>query len=70
MFITFRFFARARACMIVSAVTLWISEIVPPSVRGSFVNFNGASILLGGVIAGWVGYGIGQLQPGDIHSEQ
>lgn len=70
MFITFRFFAGAGACMIVSAVTLWISEVVPPNVRGSFVNVNGASILLGGVIAAWIGYGFGQFRPGDIHSKQ
>jgi MFS family permease len=68
MFIAFRFFAGAAACMIVSAVTLWMTEVVPPNVRGSFVNVNGASILLGGVVAAWVGYGFSQYQPGNLDS--
>lgn len=70
MFIAFRLFAGAGACMIVSAVTLWISEVVPPNVRGSFVNVNGASILLGGVVAAWIGYGFSQYQPEDLFSKQ
>lgn len=70
MFIAFRFFAGAASCMIVCAVTLWISEVVPPNVRGSFVNVNGASILLGGVAAAWVGYGFSHLHPGDVNSKQ
>lgn len=70
MFIAARFLAGAGSCMIVSAVTLWISEIVPPNVRGSFVNVNGASILIGGAMAAWVGYGFSQLHPGDINNSQ
>ena len=70
MFIAGRFLAGAGACMIVSAVTLWISEIVPPKVRGSFVNVNGASILIGGAMSAWIGYGFGQLHPGDLDSNQ
>ncbi|KIV91946.1 hypothetical protein PV10_06433 [Exophiala mesophila] len=70
MFIAGRFLTGAGACMIVSAVTLWISEIVPPKVRGSFVNVNGASILIGGAMAAWIGYGFAQLHPGDLDSSQ
>lgn len=70
MFIAFRLFAGAAACMIVSAVTLWMSELVPANVRGSFVNVNGASILLGGVMAAWVGYGFAQYQSDNLSSRQ
>lgn len=68
-FVAFRLFAGAAAYMIVSAVPLWISEVVPPNVRGTFVNINGAGILFGGVTAAWVGYGFSKYQTDDISSK-
>jgi sugar porter (SP) family MFS transporter len=70
MFITFRLFAGAAATMMATAVPLWMSEVVPANVRGTFVNISGASILAGGVVAAWVGYGFSKYQSDDIFSNQ
>lgn len=69
-FVAFRLFAGTAAYMIVSAVPLWISEVVPPNVRGTFVNINGVGILFGGVSAAWIGYGFSKYQPDDINTTQ
>ncbi|KAK0387729.1 hypothetical protein NLU13_3974 [Sarocladium strictum] len=56
-FIVFRFVSGAGTYMMISAVTLWMTEIAPPSVRGVFVALIGASLLLGYSSSVWVGYG-------------
>lgn len=43
--------------MMISAVTLWMTEIAPPAVRGVFVSLVGASLLFGYSSSAWVGYG-------------
>lgn len=43
--------------MMISAVTLWMTEVAPPAMRGTFVGLNGASLLFGYAAACWVGYG-------------
>lgn len=43
--------------MMISAVTLWMTEIAPPAVRGVFVSLVGASLLLGYSASAWVGFG-------------
>lgn len=57
MFIAVRPFAGAAAYMIVSAVPVWMSEVVPANIRGPLVNIHGACILLGFSMACWIGYG-------------
>ncbi|RFU26009.1 hypothetical protein B7463_g10338, partial [Scytalidium lignicola] len=57
MFVICRMFAGAAAYMIVSAVPVWMNEVVSPSIRGSLVTFHAAYILLGFAAAAWVGYG-------------
>ncbi|KAH6961814.1 general substrate transporter [Ilyonectria sp. MPI-CAGE-AT-0026] len=56
-FIFFRFISGAGAYMMISAVTLWMTEIAPPAVRGVFVSLVGASLLFGYSASAWVGYG-------------
>lgn len=70
MFVAFRLLAGVAAYMIVAAVPLWMSEVVPANVRGTFVNINGACILLGGVMAAWVGYGFSKYRPDELSSAQ
>jgi hypothetical protein len=43
--------------MMISSVTLWMTEIAPPSVRGVLVGLIGASLLFGYAASCWVGYG-------------
>lgn len=57
MFIAVRPFSGAAAYMIVSAVPVWMSEVVPANIRGPLVNIHGAAILLGFCMACWIGYG-------------
>ncbi|UPK95891.1 hypothetical protein LCI18_006826 [Fusarium solani-melongenae] len=56
-FIVFRFVSGAGTYMMISAVTLWMTEIAPPAVRGVFVSLVGASLLFGYSASAWVGYG-------------
>ncbi|KAG9506315.1 hypothetical protein J7337_003298 [Fusarium musae] len=41
----------------ISSVTLWMTEIAPPSIRGILVGLVGASLLFGYASSLWVGYG-------------
>ena len=43
--------------MILAAVPLWMSEVVPPVFRGALVNVHAISLLLGYASQGWVGFG-------------
>ena len=43
--------------MILAAVPLWMSEVVPAAFRGALVNVHAISLLLGYIIQGWVGFG-------------
>ncbi|KAH7254988.1 hypothetical protein B0J15DRAFT_559552 [Fusarium solani] len=56
-FIVFRFVSGAGTYMMISAVTLWMTEIAPPAVRGVFVSLVGASLLFGYSASAWAGYG-------------
>lgn len=41
--------------MILSAVPIWMNEVVPPKNRGAFVDLHGASLLFGYALSAWVG---------------
>ncbi|RBQ79665.1 hypothetical protein FVER14953_12696 [Fusarium verticillioides] len=56
-FIVFRFVSGAGTYMMISSVTLWMTEIAPPSIRGILVGLVGASLLFGYASSLWVGYG-------------
>lgn len=57
MFIAFRFFAGAAAFMLLAAVPLYSTEIVPPNARGMIVGAHGATLSIGYVLSGWIGVG-------------
>ncbi|KIX99564.1 uncharacterized protein Z520_05140 [Fonsecaea multimorphosa CBS 102226] len=57
MFIACRFWAGWGAYMLVSAVPVWMNEVVPAHGRGALVAVHGASLLLGYCLAAWVGFG-------------
>ncbi|KAK5447998.1 hypothetical protein LTS15_009022 [Exophiala xenobiotica] len=57
MFIVFRFFSGFGAYMLAMSVPLWISESVPPDVRGIFAMFNGFFINVGYLMASYIGLG-------------
>lgn len=56
MFLVFRFVAGAGAFMILAAVPIWMSEVVPPYLRGALVNVHAISLVFGYFIQGWIGY--------------
>lgn len=52
--------------MILSAVPIWMNEVVPPKNRGAFVDLHGASLLFGYALSAWVGLGFYHLHaPGN-----
>lgn len=57
MFIAFRFFAGASAFMLLAAVPLYTSEVVPAHARGLLVAAHGATLSVGYVLSGWIGVG-------------
>ena len=57
-FLVFRFFAGAGAFMILAAVPIWMSEVVPPYLRGALVQLHAVSLVVGYMLASWIGYGI------------
>ncbi|KAK5019535.1 MFS transporter [Cryomyces antarcticus] len=62
MFIVFRFTSGAGAFMILSAVPIWMNEVVPPRDRGLLVDIHGAALLFGYMISIWIGYGFYHLE--------
>ncbi|KIX01162.1 uncharacterized protein Z518_08887 [Rhinocladiella mackenziei CBS 650.93] len=56
-FLLFRFFAGAAAFMILAAVPIWMSEVVPVDLRGALVDLHAVFLILGYTIQGWVGFG-------------
>jgi MFS family permease len=56
-FITFRFFSGAGTWMMLAAVPIWMTEVVPPRIRGTLVDIHGACLLFGYAVASWTGYG-------------
>ncbi|OAP58544.1 hypothetical protein AYL99_07634 [Fonsecaea erecta] len=56
-FLLFRFFAGAAAFMILAAVPIWMSEVVPVDLRGALVDVHAVFLILGYTIQGWVGFG-------------
>lgn len=42
--------------MILSAVPIWMNEVVPPKNRGAFVDLHGASLLFGYALSAWAGF--------------
>ncbi|KIW14757.1 hypothetical protein PV08_07542 [Exophiala spinifera] len=56
-FLLFRFFAGAAAFMILAAVPIWMSEVVPVDLRGALVDVHAVFLLLGYTVQGWVGFG-------------
>ncbi|KAK4941750.1 hypothetical protein LTR10_018354 [Elasticomyces elasticus] len=61
MFIACRFWAGWASYMVISACPVWMTEVVPARNRGSLVAVNGASLIAGFCLAGWVGYGFWHL---------
>ncbi|EXJ89880.1 hypothetical protein A1O3_02947 [Capronia epimyces CBS 606.96] len=57
MFIVFRFFSGFGAYILAMSVPLWITETVPPDVRGIFAMFNGFFINIGYLLASYIGFG-------------
>ena len=43
--------------MILAAVPILMSEIVPSHIRGALVDFHAVFLIIGYVIQGWVGFG-------------
>ena len=43
--------------MMLAAVPIWMTEVVPPAIRGILVDIHGASLLFGYALASWTGYG-------------
>ncbi|KAL6241017.1 hypothetical protein RBB50_012112 [Rhinocladiella similis] len=56
-FLLFRFFAGAAAFMILAAVPIWMSEVVPVNLRGALVDVHAVFLILGYTVQGWVGFG-------------
>jgi hypothetical protein len=42
--------------MMLSAVPIWMTEVVPPAIRGTLVDIHGACLLFGYAVASWTGY--------------
>jgi len=57
MFIVFRFTSGAGTFMILSAVPIWMNEVVPARNRGLLVDIHGAALLFGYMCSIWCGYG-------------
>jgi sugar porter (SP) family MFS transporter len=57
MFIVFRLTSGFGALMLSMTVPLWISECVPPEVRGAFSQLHGSAVDLGYLLAGYIGVG-------------
>lgn len=58
MFIFFRFVSGLGAFMLLAAIPVWMSEIAPPSIRGSLVAVHNFTLLIGYSAASWIGYGL------------
>ncbi|SMQ53932.1 unnamed protein product [Zymoseptoria tritici ST99CH_3D7] len=56
-FLVFRFIAGASAFMILAAVPIWMSEVVPAHLRGALVNVHAISLVTGYAIQAWIGFG-------------
>lgn len=56
-FIVFRFVAGAGAFMILAAIPIWMSEVVPVDLRGGLVDIHAVMLVLGYTIQGWIGFG-------------
>ncbi len=56
-FIFFRFVAGAGTWMMLAAVPIWMTEVVPPAIRGTLVDIHGACLLFGYAYSDWLGYG-------------
>lgn len=57
MFIAFRFISGLAVASVNSAVPVWMTEVAPPSKRGTFVDIHNFSIMVGYAAATWVGIG-------------
>lgn len=68
MFIVFRFFAGAAAFMLLAAVPLYTSEIVPANARGVLVAAHGATLSVGYLVSGWVGVGFFYWKSGGVNT--
>jgi MFS family permease len=44
------------AFMILAAVPIWMTEVVPPASRGILVDIHGACLLFGYAFANWIGF--------------
>jgi hypothetical protein len=44
--------------MVLCAVPIRMTEVVPPAIRGTLVDIHEACLLLGYAICDWVGYGL------------
>ncbi|KAK5048619.1 hypothetical protein LTR84_005710 [Exophiala bonariae] len=57
MFIAFRFICGVAVFSINSAIPVWMTEVAPPSKRGTFVDIHNFSIMIGYAAATWTGIG-------------
>ncbi|KIY02796.1 uncharacterized protein Z520_01261 [Fonsecaea multimorphosa CBS 102226] len=57
MFIVFRFFSGLGSYMILTATTIWMSEVVPPAYRGALMDISAFGFELGYTSSTWVGFG-------------
>lgn len=55
MFIVFRFVSGFGSLMLAMCVPLWITECVPPEVRGALAQFHGVAINTGYLLASYIG---------------
>ena len=63
MFLAFRFFSGMGSWMLLGAVPVWMSEIVPPKNRGLLVDIHSAALLTGYFAATWAGFGFYHFHP-------
>jgi MFS family permease len=56
-FIFFRFISGAGSFMILAAVPIWMTEVVPSKFRGALVDIHDVLVVSGYTIATWVGVG-------------
>ncbi|KAH0842938.1 MFS transporter, SP family, sugar:H+ symporter [Fonsecaea pedrosoi] len=57
LYTAFRFFAGFAAFFTLTVVTIWMSEVVPPAVRGTVMEMLTVGFVVGYVGASWCGFG-------------
>jgi MFS family permease len=63
MFLVFRFVSGMGSWMLLGAVPVWMTEIVPPRNRWLLVDIHSAALLTGYFLATWAGFGFYHYHP-------